>query len=132
MKLPLLQPHLRKASPSPRNTDERIQKEALKLKAFEEKLRQREAQLKEREKFTEQKEQFLNQKEDELLNRERDLITQCDERVAELNEKEKLLNEILRRQNLPLIKGDLKRALQAIEQSQGSTATGASVRGSFS
>ena len=75
MKIPMIQPHLRKASPSPRNMDERMQKEALKLKAFEERLRQRETLLKEREKFTEQKEQFLNQKEDELLNRERELIS---------------------------------------------------------
>lgn len=53
MKIPLLQPHLPRAAQSPRNIDETIQREALKLKAFEEKLRQREALLKEREKFTE-------------------------------------------------------------------------------
>ena len=53
MKVPSLQPYLRKSVQSPRGVDERIQKEALKLKAFEERLRLREAQIKEREKFTE-------------------------------------------------------------------------------
>ncbi len=62
MKIPLLQPHFFKKAQSPRSIDERIQKEALRLKAVKERLRLRESQLKEREKYTEQKEQFLNKK----------------------------------------------------------------------
>ena len=62
-------------------------------------------------------------KEDELIHRERALNTQIEEKSAELNERENLLNEILRLYELPLITGDLKKALQvAVEQtSQGST-----------
>ena len=49
------------------------------------------------------------------MTRERELITQCDDRAIELGEKERLLNEILKRQNLPTIKGDLRKALMTIE-----------------
>ena len=59
-----------------------------------------------------EKDQFLNLKENELLKRERDLITQNEERTSVLNEKERLLNEILRRYELPVVVGDLKKALQ--------------------
>ena len=74
-------------------------------------------------------------KENELLKRERELNTQSEERTSELNEKERLLNEILRRYELPIVAGDLKKALQtAVEiTSQDSTCGGVSIRGgSFS
>ena len=51
-------------------------------------------------------------KEDELIHRERAINTQIEEKSAELNERENLLNEILRLYELPLITGDLKKALQ--------------------
>ena len=56
-----------------------------------------------------------------------------EDKMAEVLEKESLLNEILKRHDLPVIKGDLKRALLTLENpSQVSTGTYASVRGSFS
>jgi hypothetical protein len=53
----------------------------------------------------------LNVKEDELLKRERALISKCEDKNAELQEKEHWLNEILKRYELPLVSGDLKKAL---------------------
>ena len=42
------------------------------------------------------------------------------------------MNKILQKQGLPITRGDLKRTLMTIEQSQGSTATGNSGMGSIS
>ena len=103
------------------------------MKHLQEKLRLREANLEERENHVKQKEEFLNTKEDELLKKERDLYQQYDDKMAEIKEKESLVNEILKKHDLPLIKGDLLKALLALERtSQGTTGTYASVRGSFS
>ena len=105
------------------------------LKAHESQLRKKESKLRERETYLREKEQFLNLKENELLKRERDLITQCEEQTAEINEKERLLNEILKRYELPVVAGDLKKALQTAMEitSQESTCGGISIRGgSFS
>lgn len=55
----------------------------------------------------------MNLKENELLKRERELISECEERNTALGEKEHLLNEILKRYELPVVSGDLKKALQA-------------------
>lgn len=38
----------------------------------------------------------------------------CEDREAELSEKERLLNEILRRYELPMVSGDLRKALQGV------------------
>ena len=53
----------------------------------------------------------MNIKENELLKRERELVTDCEEKNTEINEKEYLLNEILKRYELPIVSGDLKKAL---------------------
>ena len=121
--------------PAPEADYHLLQAEGERLRALEGDLNKREVKLRERETYLREKEQFLNLKENELLKRERELITQCEERTNELKEKEHLLNEILKRYELPIVSGDLKKALQtAVEiTSQESTCGGVSIRGgSFS